>query len=326
MSGNYSFYHGHVWTDYSNGMHVLTLKTPAAGALQATIPVWISLVGGGSWIFIKRMWYHGHFRRNQLKNLPSNLFDRQRQVLLRNSAGDLGTLWEAKDLWWTWRKMPVTSRRPLSRILPLLLTVLIFWSFWQVASIISFYIWQTKVPDVGLIRSQNCGYLLLNSSTDNLAFRSVGLSQTILAETWVSQCYGNSSTDSGACNLYPTQSIDFTNKTDVPCPFTSPDICISANSTPYQMDSGPINSHTDLGINAPKKDRITYQKITTCSPIHGTPFAKIVNANETDEADLYPPDTVLQRYFLGPIHGFNETWTFEYNTWAPLDGFGYQIS
>lgn len=322
MSGNYSFNTGRVWVDHSDGRHILTLRTAAAGALQAWIPIWISLVGAASWILIKRLWYHQRFRRDRGK-IQQSLFERQEQVLLRNSAGDLGTFWDAFSLWRTWRKSRHCTFR---HVAPIMIGGILFWACWQVAGIVSFYIWQSRVPDVGLIHSPNCGYLVLNSSGDTLPFRSIGLSQTILAETWVSQCYTNSSQQSGACNLYPQQALGFKKITGVACPFASPSICISTNSTPHQMDTGPINSHSDLGINAPPNERITYRKNTTCSPVHGSPFAQVVNSNETDEADLWPADTVLQRYFFGPVNGSNETWTFEYNTWAPLDGIGYQIT
>jgi hypothetical protein len=91
------------------------------------------------------------------------------------------------------------------------------------------------------------------------------------------------------------------------------------------MDIGPIDSHLDLGINAPPRDRITYRKITTCSPIEAEPFVQVVNSSETDEAGVWLNGTILDRFFFGPVAGLGDAWTYEYNEFAPLDGFGYQI-
>ena len=110
----------------------------------------------------------------------------------------------------------------------------------------SFFIWQTT-PSVALIRSSSCGYNILDGPAAELPFRRIGLSQTIQAETYVTQCYGSSS--SGACNVFAKKNLAY-NTSDEVCPFESSDICISTNSTPIRLDSGLINSHNDLGINA----------------------------------------------------------------------------
>jgi hypothetical protein len=211
--------------------------------------------------------------------------------------------------------------RHLWRTFPLMLVGLGFFCSWQVAGIVSFYIWQITVPTVALIRSSACGTNFLAGTSAELAFRRIGISETIQAETYVTQCYGSSS--SSACSIYSSQSIAF-NGSDATCPFQSPDICISTNSTPYQLNSGPINSHTDLGINSPPSSRVTYQKVTTCSPVHSSPFVHVVWANETDEAASWPPDTRLQQFYFGPTVA-NYSYTFEYSEWAPGDGFGYDI-
>lgn len=179
---------------------------------------------------------------------------------------------------------------------------------------------------VALIRGQYCGYneILLpdyfNQSAE-VSFVNFILTQTILAETYVSQCYGSNSAP--ACNIYPSQSISF-EASDAECPFESPGICIAENSTPYRMDSGPLNSHIDLGINAPTENRVTYQKVTTCSPLSSANFASIVLANETDDAGVWPPDTVLQRFYYGPVG--NVSYTFQYSQDAPDYSWAYDIA
>jgi hypothetical protein len=62
MSGNYTIYHGHIWIDYTNGRHILTLAPVPAGLLQAAIPLFISMVGMALWTIVKRVWYHYSLR------------------------------------------------------------------------------------------------------------------------------------------------------------------------------------------------------------------------------------------------------------------------
>jgi hypothetical protein len=320
MSSNYTIYTGHIWKEYSSNKLILTLNGAAAGALQAAIPLWISLIGPLSWVVIQYLWFQCSTRRGIRRHPFHPFYYRQKQVLLRNSSGDLGTVVDSYSLFKTWWKHGFW--KAFWRTGPLFLTALLFWCVWQVAAIVSSYIWQTTPPTVGLVRSGVCGYNFLEGPGAEISFRRSGLIETIQAETYVTQCYGSGS--SGACNVYANQAISYTGS-NTTCPFATSDICINANSTPYQLDTGPIDSHTELGINAPPENRVTYQKINTCSPIHSTKFARIVNANETDEAYYWPPDTRLQQFYYGPILGTNFSYTFEYSEWTPLDNFPYDI-
>jgi hypothetical protein len=322
MSGNFSIYTGYPWTDYTDGRLILTLPSSPSGALQAIIPLYIALLAPFSWVIIKRIWYHLSVHCEN-GHAPVLLLHRGEDRLLRNSAGGLTM---SRDAISVWRRSRQPTALPSLRLSLMFVVGVLFWTFWQVAAILSFYIWQGKVTNLALIRSPYCGFLLFDNNKELTAFVSTELGQTILAETWVSQCYGDPSSTSSACSLYPAQSINFEVNSKAECPFTSSDICVATNSSPHQMDTGPINSHFGLGINAQETDRITYRKNTTCSPVHAKLFGQTVNANETSEASDWPPDTVLQRFFFGPIISPSVPWTYEYNTYAPLDGFGYEIT
>lgn len=319
MSSNYTIYTRHIWTEFGSNKWILTLDGRQAGTLQSAIPIFISLVGPLTWILVKYPWFRMSVLRKQRRRPFKPYYYRQKQVLLRNSTGDLGTFFDAVRLFKAWHEGNI--RGQLWRTSPLVFVALFFFCAWQVIGVVSFFIWQTT-PSLALIRSSSCGYNILDGPAAELPFRRIGLSQTIQAETYVSQCYGLSS--SGACNVFAKQALTY-NTSDGVCPFESADICISTNSTPIQLDSALIDSHIDLGINAPPKNRVTYQKVAVCSPIHSTKFAQIVWANTTDEASLWPPDTQLQQFYYGPIRGLNTSYTFEYSDWAPSDGFGYDL-
>ena len=117
-----------------------------------------------------------------------------------------------------------------------------------------------------LIRSPDCGSLNLTANTDSqqslAAFNSVDVNDTLAATTYSRACYGGSQSLL-QCTQYPQQQLPWKITQNATCPFTH-DICIDGVSSAYEMDSGPIDSHDALGINAPNSERVQYRKVTTC--------------------------------------------------------------
>lgn len=75
--------------------------------------------------------------------------------------------------------------------------------------------------------------------------------------TYVRSCYnGTQYSPSPDCQKYVTQQIPYTTEENVPCPFDN-DLCMSPA---IQMESDPIFSDTDLGINTAKADRVVYRR------------------------------------------------------------------
>jgi hypothetical protein len=92
MSSNYTILTGRVWKEYGSKKLILTLNGARAGALEAAIPLWISLVGPLTWIVIQYVWFQCSALRGTRRHPFRPLYYRQKQVLLRNSSGDLGTV------------------------------------------------------------------------------------------------------------------------------------------------------------------------------------------------------------------------------------------
>ena len=67
------------------------------------------------------------------------------------------------------------------------------------------------------------------------------------------------------------------------------------------MDTGPIDSHSVLGLNSPKENRITFRKKVVCAPLVVGDFARAEKDNEGNQ---------WIRYYLGP-HGTSD-WTAQY--------------
>lgn len=97
------------------------------------------------------------------------------------------------------------------------------------------------------------------------------------------------------------------------------------------MTSKVIDSHIDLGINAPKYNRINLQKTTTCAPLHAGKFATIENVtNTTVDPGNGDIGDVIYKFWYGAMlsdDGANITdYTYFYNTHSWKDNFGYTLS
>ena len=89
------------------------------------------------------------------------------------------------------------------------------------------------------------------------------------------------------------------------------------------MISKRINSHYDLGINAPSAGRIEVEKTTTCAPLRTRPFVRTLNSSDPDFYGR-PGDTIAE-YNYGPM-GNVTNYTYAYNDHAAFDGHGYSLS
>ena len=87
------------------------------------------------------------------------------------------------------------------------------------------------------------------------------------------------------------------------------------------MDTGPLDSHEVLGIDAVPSDRVTLRKVATCAPLHLAPFATV--ANETiGTSDIV--DEYIQ-VDIGPMSEVQGNWTYEYDTHASYINIGYDL-
>jgi hypothetical protein len=44
-------------------------------------------------------------------------------------------------------------------------------------------------------------------------------------------------------------------------------MCLDSDTGAFSIDTDFVDSNTDLGINTPSEDRITWRKVTTCAPL-----------------------------------------------------------
>lgn len=89
---------------------------------------------------------------------------------------------------------------------------------------------------------------------------------------------------------FPRRSLPWTS-TRVACPFPGQEKICRDNSTNLRLDSGYINSHFDLGNNAPPEDRFLYRTVVECAPLRHEEYS------EADTIYLYENRTGERKVF-----------------------------
>jgi hypothetical protein len=214
--------------------------------------------------------------------------------------------------WWQfWR----------SRSLFLELLAIILACAFAVASFFSSQVTKAAGTEV-LINSPDCGDWSFNSS-DPASQASWGvkkLNESIAAASYASTCYSSGSNPK--CNSYVLPEIPWKTNQNASCPFGN-STCLLSRTAAYEMDTGLLDSHDILELDASPSDRISVRKVATCAPLGLKQYLQI--KNETVDGPNGPMLDAYLQFFLGPIVGVSVNWTFQYNTHASLVGLGYDL-
>ena len=310
-----SFIYTGIWINWSHGFaagSTLTLNERDGGLLTAFVAMFVSAAGAATWKITSYALHQSRARQEYQDGLHH-----QQQAILRNSHSPVGASWQLMQLTWFWRS---NATKYLMRTLPLAGLALLELALFSVAGVFSSEV--TKVPgNETLVRSPRCGYILMEdtgSFTAQDAFNSMDSNDTLPAVVYQRACYDEAE-NSLQCGQFIQRQLRWTSSQNSPCPF-SPEMCYSGDMTAYEMDTGLIDSHDDLGINAARKNRIQYRKVTTCSPIQTKEYRKEVN-----DTDINSPtfgDTLVQ-YFYGDV--LNVSYTYQYDKHSLLDDIGYNL-
>ncbi|KAN0108031.1 hypothetical protein V8E51_007773 [Hyaloscypha variabilis] len=246
MSSSSEIYTG-PWVNHSHGDVLgatITLTTRNAAFLLAFLAIIVTTAGHSFWRITT---YIVHQSRSS--SGPHDAIFYQQQAILKNTGTALDAVWKFSRATFAWRKhAPAKTSRSLSFILMAVVLAAAF----AVASIFSSQV--TKAASGGfLISSDNCGFWDFNisDSASNAAL-------------YASTCYGTNNTNSNAS-----------------CPFAS-DTCLLSPTAAYEMDTGPLDSLHDLGINGKGSDRVATRKVATCAPVHVAPYATYYNQTYPD--------------------------------------------
>jgi hypothetical protein len=86
------------------------------------------------------------------------------------------------------------------------------------------------------------------------------------------------------------------------------------------MDTGHLDSHDILGLNAEESDRVTLRRVATCSAMHTKPYYQYVNQS-TGDGNL---DQYLQ-LFMGKLDSTGLNYTYSYDTHGVYMDLGYDL-
>jgi hypothetical protein len=301
------------WIYWSRGKILgatITLSTIQAGFLLSGITFLVGLTGNAAWGISKYI-----FHQLSSSHDPKHAKFRQQQAILKNSGTATNSAWKFLTQTWAWRKHKKTRTWRLHTLGLLSAAVFISIGF-GVASIFCSRVLGSGI-DYFLVQSPSCGAWLFDTSNaetkQNLStqWQSKMLSDNSNAANYARTCYNTTNLGGGQCRAFPVSQIEWSTNLNASCPFKN-GTCAFSDTAAYQMDTGYLDSHEVLGINAKPDERIAVRKVATCAPISAQPYMK--DANVT----LGPPgeETInpFIRFEMGAL--LNETannTTFEYN-------------
>ena len=298
------------WINWSHDTafgNTLTLSSRGGYFLVAFLSLYVTIAGNRFWLIIAFLIHQEKATRNQFDGVHF-----QQQVILRNDSTPMGAFMSFLKVARRWKGI---AEKPILRSLPLLLLTLLIQGAFHAASLLTAEVTKAAGNET-LIHSPNCAYW---TAASNNPFEQGGLrtklaADTVSAASYSRACYGK---NSSLCTTYAAKQIDWEPVANPTCPF-SPELCFSSPSAVYQMDTGQIDSHYILGLNAPKKNRITYRRLTTCAPINATKFL----SKGSDSAG-----NTWFNYSMGAVPGISTgDVTYGYNTRTIQDHISYQIS
>ena len=270
LSGSDYIYEG-IWINWSRGRvfgSTLTVTPDHASILSPALAVLIAIAGS-------QLWRLFQFALHQIRATSSGrpLIYHQQQVILRNTATDLNTLWRLIRTGIAWRHQ--RDAKVLRAFLPLM-----FWCFIHLVLIILLGLFSSSLleaTDEVLTRSPWCGtynttYTAAIYTTDG---NDVDAVQKAMEygnyQNWrygaIQQHVDICRSSVEGCDSLPTNNLTWTS-TVVPggCPFDST-ICHPNIDGSISFDTGYLSSHTHLGFNAKNHDRVSFRMMAQCAPL-----------------------------------------------------------
>ena len=288
------------WTNWSYGRitgATITLDSRQGTFLTAFLAVFVTFVGNRLWKII----CFGLHQCLSSGKAEDGIYH-QRQMILRNSTNEINSLGNLLSMLLAWRKK---ADRPFYRMLPLIGLSMICVPAFAVASIFSSKISSAMGNEV-LISSPSCGIPSENTQDPQklqTIFSPWFSRQMSTSANYARKCYSNASVD--GCGPFIRRQLPSTVDRNASCPFES--LCRNKDNN-IKLDTGFLNSHTDLGLNAPQNLRFTMRIVNHCAPLISEGHKKPFN---------YSDDLSYVRYFYGRRKNkanFNHTYQYQKRT------------
>ncbi|KPI39496.1 uncharacterized protein AB675_5103 [Cyphellophora attinorum] len=298
------------WVDWSRGPilgSTLTLSSKTAPIFTAFLAFFITVVGACLWRILCFV-----IHQSSASERPRDGQHHQHQLIFRNTASPTEAMRAFFESAFFWRK---STGHSFVRALPLALFAIVFSCALTAGSILSSLVAKSSGSE-RLITSDNCGFFAYDNSSSlpirTKAMVSKDLNDTLIASAYSRQCYqGNDKLNVMQCSTYEKPALTYKAVTNASCPF---DKSMCLNNLVYQLDTGLLDTHKDLGINMPTSGRVGFRKVSTCAPISQTGFMTNRTSDGTDGW-----------YHYGGIGALGLNTTYFYNAHALLDGWGYEL-
>jgi hypothetical protein len=139
------------------------------------------------------------------------------------------------------------------------------------------------MSDEVLINGYNCGILTENVDRnvsiieENERYNSMMYAD---AANYAQQCYSENSTEIPSCDRFVVKNLTTAaTDTEASCPFPG-DTCRRNNSN-IRLDTGYIDSHDHLGLNAQPAERFAYRYVLQCAPLKTQGYTSRVSFDNT---------------------------------------------
>jgi hypothetical protein len=214
---------------------------------------------------------HRHFSSNEAQD---GLYH-QRQAILRNSDTAQDGAWRLLMSLSAWRAGS-RARRPIYRLLPLIILAFAVSAAFGVASIFSSNVTSETLNQV-LLTGTGCAAMnktqgsVYQQLTQVLPYHAARATKFL---NYGMQCY-NDEKHADGCNTYLKPRLPLVSTRGIPCPFGD-NMCKLDNDN-LMMDTGYLDSLDDLGINSAPELRFQLRMVHRCAPIKTQGYTKDFN-------------------------------------------------
>lgn len=305
-----------VWINWGNGPikgATLTVSERDGGLLISFVATFVTVVGAQLWRVISFI-----LHQTRSTSDPQDGLHHQQQAIFRNAPTPGGAAWSFLLETWYWRGR---ARHSIWRTLPWTLFGVLYLILFGVLSTFSSQV-SKAVGSARLIHGDNCGFWVLDESDASNSvyegYQQRMANESIVSSTYARACYGPNP-NKLSCGTYPVPALEYTAERNASCPFGS-GMCVYGDTAAFKLTTKALNSHYQLGINAPSSGRVDIYKEATCAPLIQRRTPLNGSATETGvgtEGDLF------LRYFYGGIGENN--YTYQYNTKSMNTRIAYTI-
>ena len=271
-----------VWTNWDRGKilgSTVTVSQQDGNFLIAFIALFVSYAGT-SLFRITCFAFHNILSSSTSKDIIYH----QRQVVLRNTASGTSALYSFTQLLWYWGRKG-SGHRSVRRILPFVIHAAILTAIFAIAGVYSSRI---AALDSEVLLSPP--YLPLPNKTTSTTEEYMNIigpysaSRRYAFSGYAQDCYSEN-TSKDKCRNFVLPQISRTIERNASCPFES-SMCLS-NNTSIRLDTGLLDTHSDLGINAPSSKRMQFRYVLHCAPIVTNGYISSANFTNGSTSVVY---------------------------------------